>query len=63
MAGDDLVAPDGIGEGRHGVSPVVDVCRERGVGTPDVVGRRSFEVGQRGPREGPSSSLIWRNRS
>jgi hypothetical protein len=37
------VAPDGIGEVRHGVSLVVDVRRERGVGTPDVVGGRPPE--------------------
>src|SRR2546425_13174530 len=46
---DDLVAPDGVSEVRNGVSPVLDVCRERGVGTPDVVGGRSFQAGERGP--------------
>src|SRR2546425_566765 len=46
---DYLVAPDGVSEVRNGVSPVLDVCRERGVGTPDVVGGRSFQAGERGP--------------
>src|SRR2546425_2658877 len=31
------------------MSPVLDVCRERGVGTPDVEGRRSVQACQRGP--------------
>ncbi len=39
---DDLVAPDGIGEIRHGVGPVVDVFSESCIGTPDVVGRCSY---------------------
>jgi hypothetical protein len=32
------VAPDSVGEIRHSVGPVLYVCRERGVGTPDVAG-------------------------
>jgi len=44
-----LVAKDGVGEVGHGVGLVVDVCGERRVGTRDVVGGRSFEVGERGP--------------
>src|SRR3954453_18144072 len=47
--GDDLVAPDGVGEVRHGVSPVVDVRGERRLGTPYVAGGRSFEARERGP--------------
>ncbi len=43
------MASNGVGEVRHGSSPVVDVCRERGIGSPDVVGGRSFEAGERGP--------------
>jgi hypothetical protein len=31
------------------MSPVVDVCAESGVGTPDIEGRRSFQAGERGP--------------
>src|SRR5437879_8603442 len=30
------------------MSPVIDVCCERGVGTADVEGGRSFEAGERG---------------
>src|SRR6058998_1207161 len=29
--------------------PTVDVCRKRSVGTPDVVGGRSFQADERGP--------------
>src|SRR6266511_606104 len=47
--GDELVAPDGVGEVRHGAGPVVDVCRQRGVDPSDVVGGRSFQAGERGP--------------
>ncbi len=43
------MAPDGVGEVGRGVGPVVDVCRERRVSTPDVVGGRPFQVGERGP--------------
>src|SRR5205085_12605449 len=39
---DDLVAPDGVGEVRHGARPVVDVFNERCISAPDVVCRRSF---------------------
>src|SRR2546422_10443786 len=46
---DDLVAPDGVSEVRNGVSPVLHVRRKRGVGTPDVVGGRSLQAGERGP--------------
>jgi hypothetical protein len=46
---DDLMPSDGISEVRHGLGCVVDVRRERDLGTPDVAGRRSFEAGQRGP--------------
>src|SRR2546429_9879677 len=46
---DDLVAPDGVSEVRNSVSPVLDVRRERGVGTPDVVGGRTFPTRERGP--------------
>src|SRR5207244_939587 len=46
---DDLVAPDGVSEVRNSVSPVLDVRRERGVGTPDVVGGRTFQTRERGP--------------
>src|SRR5207245_11202523 len=47
--GDELVAPDSVSEVRHGVSAVVDVCRERRVGTPDVEGGHSFQFRERGP--------------
>ena len=43
------MTPDGVGEVRHGMSPLVDVCGERGVGTPDIEGRRSFQAAERGP--------------
>src|SRR5438128_11747181 len=43
------MAPDGVGEVRHGVSPVGHVRRERCVDTPHVVGGRSFQAGERGP--------------
>ena len=36
------MASDGVGEVRHRVRPVVRVCRERGVGTPDIEGRCSI---------------------
>ena len=40
----DLVAPDGVGEVRHGVSPVVDVCRERGVGRATLTAAASSRL-------------------
>src|SRR5207245_11372067 len=40
---------DSVSEVRHGVSPVVDVCRERRVGAPNVEGRRSFQFRERRP--------------
>jgi hypothetical protein len=43
------VALDGVCEVGHGVGPVVEVCRERCVGAPDVGGGRAFQAGQRGP--------------
>ena len=43
------MAPDSVSEVRHRVSPVVDVCRERRVGTPDVESGRSFQFRERGP--------------
>jgi hypothetical protein len=39
----------GVGEVRHAVGPLVDVCCEGGVGPPDVEGRRSMEARERGP--------------
>jgi hypothetical protein len=47
--GDELVAQDSGSEVRHGASPVLDVCRERRVGTPDVEGGRAFQFRERGP--------------
>src|SRR5712691_3432913 len=47
--GDELVALDSVSEVRHGVSAVVDVCRERRVRTPNVEGRLSFQFRERGP--------------
>src|SRR5438105_1698800 len=46
---DDLVAPDGVGKAGDGVSPVIEVRRESGVSTPDVVGGRSGQAGEFGP--------------
>lgn len=43
------MAPDGVREIRHRVSPCLDVCRERGISTSYVVGRRSREAGEGGP--------------
>src|SRR2546429_3588523 len=59
---DDLVAPDGVSEVRNGVSPVLDVGRERGVGTPNVVGGRSFPAGGGRPflrQRPPDRQLPW----
>lgn len=47
--GDDLLAPDGVGEVGHGASHVFDICRERRVGRADDVGGRSFQTRERGP--------------
>ncbi len=43
------MAPDRVGEVRHGMSPVADICRERGVGTSDVESGPSFQAGERRP--------------
>ena len=43
------MAPDGVGEVGNGVCPLVNVCCERGVGTPDVEGRRSLQARERRP--------------